>query len=335
MRSARSDGANVRALRALDAIVGKREGRGAKVNLAPRAGKITFARDDSLKLDIAGLLSTLEASEAAIPVDEGVEHTSTSEITKDAESMRENKRAKLSHNVRENQQQSENADALATSDASADNNLQLDKGSMLVHANQSESEPRGCENIVSESSCASETERAAPYLENDGFDPELDAKLKLVAQEMMREVLEECENRDRARCKRKECAKADSGSLACSGENREEKIENEQVNKSDIAGMRADNRYYLTVVLGGHEYKALFDPGATLSFAGPRVTEALKDRLKEYESVIRSVNGKVTPVLGIFDLILEVDGEPRIISVNSRGRVGSQSNFRHGFLQGV
>ena len=28
--------------------------------------------------------------------------------------------------------------------------------------------------------------------------------------------------------------------------------------------MRVDNRYYLTVVLGGQEYKALFDPGATI-----------------------------------------------------------------------
>ena len=45
VRSARSDGSNVHALRALEAIVGKREGRRAKVNLAPRAGKITFARE--------------------------------------------------------------------------------------------------------------------------------------------------------------------------------------------------------------------------------------------------------------------------------------------------
>ena len=70
--------------------------------------------------------------------------------------------------------------------------------------------------------------------------------------------------------------------------------------------MRVDNRYYLTVVLGVQEYKALFDPGATLSLAGPRVTEILKDRLKEYDSVIRSVNRKVTPVLGVVDLMLEL-----------------------------
>ena len=58
MRSTRSDGTNIHALRALDAIAGKRDGRGVKVNLAPRAGNFSFAREDSLELDIAGLLST-------------------------------------------------------------------------------------------------------------------------------------------------------------------------------------------------------------------------------------------------------------------------------------
>ena len=70
MRRARSNGANVRALRALNAVAEKREGRGVKVNLAPRTGNFAFVRDDSLELDIAGLLSTLEKSEAAIPVGE-------------------------------------------------------------------------------------------------------------------------------------------------------------------------------------------------------------------------------------------------------------------------
>ena len=68
---------------------------------------------------------------------------------------------------------------------------------------------------------------------------------------------------------------------------------------------------------GEQEYKALFDPGATLSLAGPHATEVLKDRLKEYDSVIRSVNGKVTLVLDVLDLMIDVDGEPKIISVKA------------------
>ena len=79
--------------------------------------------------------------------------------------------------------------------------------------------------------------------------------------------------------------------------------------------MRVDNRYYLSVVLGRREYKALFDPGATLSLVGQRVAELDKDRLKEYNSVIRSVNGKVTPVIGVLDLMFHANGKSKLISV--------------------
>ena len=89
------------------------------------------------------------------------------------------------------------------------------------------------------------------------------------------------------------------------------------MDNSDIVSIRVDNRYYLSVMLGGREYKALFDPGATLSLAGPRVAELDKDRLKEYSSVIRSVNGKVTPVIGVLDLMFEVKGESKLISVKA------------------
>ena len=70
----------------------------------------------------------------------------------------------------------------------------------------------------------SETERAAPCLENDGFDPELDAKLKLAAEEMVREVLEECENEERARaCNIKKTRSSVS---------RSESVENEEADGS-------------------------------------------------------------------------------------------------------
>ena len=116
-------------------------------------------------------------------------------------------------------------------------------------------------------------------------------------------------------CERKERARAGSSGLPRSSEGRNENVKGEQIDNSDIAGMRVDNRYYLSVVLGGREYKALFDPGATLSLAGPRVTELDKDRLKEYNSVIRSVNGKVTPVIGVLDLMFDVNGKSKLISV--------------------
>ena len=39
------------------------------------------------------------------------------------------------------------------------------------------------------------------------------------------------------------------------------------------------------------------------------MAELDKDRFKEYNSVIRSVNGKVTPVIGVLDLMFELNGE--------------------------
>ena len=302
MRSTRSDGVNVLALGALDVTAGKRERRGVKVNLAPRAGKFSFGRDDGLELDIAGLLCTLEASEAAIPVDKGAEHASKSESTRDAERVRENKREELLHDACENQQRIENADALAVRDASAEGNVKISEVSIVVNASQSEGTARELGDV-------GEAEPAAQCLGYNDFDPELDEQLKLAAEGMMQELHEECEIKERARAS---CVEKPSSSVIQS-----ENIESEDADGSGVAGMRVDNRYYLTIVLGGREYKALFDPGATLSLAGPRVTEVVKDRLKEYDSVIRSVNGKVTPVVGVLDLMLKVDGEPKIISVKA------------------
>ena len=122
----------------------------------------------------------------------------------------------------------------------------------------------------------------------------------------MRELHEECDRRERARCDRKERARASSGGLPRGSEGRNEDVKGEQMDNSDIAGMRVDNCYYLSIVLGGREFKVLFDPGATLSLAEPRVAELDKDRLKEYNSVIRSVNGKVTPVIGVLDLMFDI-----------------------------
>ena len=113
---------------------------------------------------------------------------------------------------------------------------------MLVRASRSESaarEPHECEDVPPESSCASETEQAAPSPENDGFDHELDAKLKLAAKEMIQELEEECDRKERAR--------ADIIETPSNSVNRSGNIENEQTDDSGGAGMRVDNRYYLTV----------------------------------------------------------------------------------------
>ena len=101
----------------------------------------------------------------------------------DAESVRESKRAKLLHDVGESQQRSENADALAARDVSTESKIEISELSMVVNPSQS----KGTAHDLSD---ASKTDRVAPCLKNDRFDPKLNAKHKLAAEEMMREVLE-------------------------------------------------------------------------------------------------------------------------------------------------
>ena len=125
-------------------------------------------------------------------------------------------------------------------------NALIGESSMIVNVSKSKgevSESRGCE--------VAQTGRTTPRADDCEFDPDLDKQLENAAEELMRELHEECDRREGIRCERKESAKADSDGLAGSEEDRIEEIESEQVDNSNIAGMRVDNRYYLSVVLGG------------------------------------------------------------------------------------
>ena len=51
--------------------------------------------------------------------------------------------------------------------------------------------------------------------------------------------------------------------------------------------------------------------------------------------MIRSVNEKVTPVLGVLDLMLEVDGEPKIISVKAVADLDHDLIFRMDFARSL
>ena len=138
---------------------GKHAEHGVEVNLAPRANKVSSARDDNLVIGLAGLLSTLEESEVAKTDSEDEKHISEGETTC-------------------------NADALATNDVSTEIIIQIGENSMIANASQFESaahELHGCEDLLPESSGASETQRAAPCLDYNNFDPEVEEQLKLAA----------------------------------------------------------------------------------------------------------------------------------------------------------
>ena len=75
-----------------------------------------------------------------------------------------------------------------------------------------------------------------------------------------------------------------------------------------IAGVRADNRNFITVAVGGHFCRALLDPGATISLVNSDIAERYRDRLKSCNTLVRTVTGKVSRALGVLDATLEIDG---------------------------
>ena len=154
--------------------------------------------------------------------------------------MCENERANEEEDLCENQQLCEEADVLVVEEVSVDRSIKTYEGSMLVNASQLEGtacEPRELEVVVLPViNGESETEQVAPCLENDGFDPELNEQLKLAAVEMMRELHEECERKERAR--------AGNVKVPVIGDNRDRKVESEQAKDNGVTGTRVDNRYY-------------------------------------------------------------------------------------------
>ena len=75
-----------------------------------------------------------------------------------------------------------------------------------------------------------------------------------------------------------------------------------------VAGMIGENRNFITIKLGGISYKALFDPGASLSLVGPKIAERFEHRMQKSDTCIKNVNGGVTRTLGTIKVVFEVEG---------------------------
>lgn len=75
-----------------------------------------------------------------------------------------------------------------------------------------------------------------------------------------------------------------------------------------VAGIHNDNRQYLTVDLAGERYRALVDPGATISLVGERITERFKERLTPSITSISTPLGDESKPRGDLKLSLDVGG---------------------------
>ena len=95
---------------------------------------------------------------------------------------------------------------------------------------------------------------------------------------------------------------------------RKEKQAASEVNPEPTPDVRGeDNRYYLTVVLGGKTCRALFDPDATFSLIGPGLAIHFARHLLPSNSRIRLFSGTVSKIVGILPALLEIDGIERRI----------------------
>ena len=75
----------------------------------------------------------------------------------------------------------------------------------------------------------------------------------------------------------------------------------------NLAGLGADNRNFISLVLAGKSYRALLDTGAVLSIIGPRVVDNVQERLKPSNTIVRTATGKMSRVLGALEVHFEVD----------------------------
>ena len=63
-----------------------------------------------------------------------------------------------------------------------------------------------------------------------------------------------------------------------------------------ITSVRTDNCKFRTVVIGGQSYKALLDPGATVSLVNCQIADRFQDRLADCNAFVSTVTGKVSRV---------------------------------------
>ena len=159
--------------------------------------------------------------------------------------------------------------------------------------------PRECEHIDehtnkdrerSESNPSTRThEKANQEASDEVINAELDDQLKRAAEKFTNELFaSRGVKSDQPRERRDKSIKSDQPSESSNVIEREkdnaEGSAHEQRDDDEIVGMMSENRCFLSISLGGQDYKALFDPGAMLSHAGPRVLERYSDRLKEFNS---------------------------------------------------
>uniref|UniRef100_A0ABD2WNL9 Endonuclease n=1 Tax=Trichogramma kaykai TaxID=54128 RepID=A0ABD2WNL9_9HYME len=78
--------------------------------------------------------------------------------------------------------------------------------------------------------------------------------------------------------------------------------------QAEIAALYNDNRHFAKIALGGREYTALIDPGATCSMVLPRVAEEIGATVEKKAGWLQGGAGGISKTWGDLPMTLSVDG---------------------------
>ena len=107
----------------------------------------------------------------------------------------------------------------------------------------------------------------------------------------------------------------------------------DEINEIVLSAL-VDNGNFINIEING-TYRALLNPGTTLSLAGARIADRFKGRLRESSTRVRTATGNVSQPLGNLPIMVEIDGKSEKINflavVGARSRAYSQDGFLQAF----
>ena len=109
----------------------------------------------------------------------------------------------------------------------------------------------------------------------------------------------------------------------------EEVLSSKVSDNDEVAVVNAKNRNFLTVNLGGCDYRALYDSGSTLSLVSKKIAKKFQDRLEPVQTRIESAMGITARCLGEFTMYLVVDSVADVLKFKA------MDNLTHDIIQGM
>ena len=103
----------------------------------------------------------------------------------------------------------------------------------------------------------------------------------------------------------------------------------EKDNLEGVAGVSLENRNFLKVELGGCQYQALYDSGATLSLVNANIARKFQGRLETVDIRVETAMGTTAKCLGELKMYLAIDGITDVLKFKA------MENIKHDIILGM